>query len=106
MIVDDDALATLDHPLTLVDGCFDPLHIGHVRYLEAAKAFGHPVLCHIASNGSVQRKHTPLLPLESRAAVVDGLRAVDYVHLENSLSALGVLLPSRFQQLLSPVARS
>ena len=91
MIVSDTDLATLDHPLTLVDGSFDPVHIGHLKYLEAAKAFGHPVLCHVASNGYVQRKHTPLLPLESRAAVIDGLRVVDYTHLEDSLSALGVL---------------
>ena len=91
MIVSDDALANLAHPLTLVDGCFDPLHAGHLAYFESAKAFGYPLLCHVASNGYVQRKHTPLLPLESRAAVIDGLFVVDYTHLENSLSTLGVL---------------
>jgi cytidyltransferase-like protein len=67
--------------VTMVDGGFDPLHRGHIAYFEAAAALGAPVLCNVAPDEWVARKHTPLLSQTDRAAVIDAIRFVDYVHL-------------------------
>ncbi|HZO61938.1 MAG TPA: hypothetical protein VFB35_03055 [Gaiellaceae bacterium] len=67
--------------VTMVDGGFDPLHPGHVAYFEAAAALGLPVLCNVAPDEWVARKHPPLLLQAERAALVDAIRFVDYTHL-------------------------
>lgn len=66
--------------VAMVDGGFDPLHAGHVAYFRAAAQLGAPVLCNLASDAYVTRKHRPLLPQGERAAVIDAIRYVDYVH--------------------------
>jgi glycerol-3-phosphate cytidylyltransferase-like family protein len=71
----------------MVDGGFDPIHHGHVAYFEAAAGLGLPVLCNVASDEWVARKHPPLLPQEARGALVDAIRFVDYTHLSRTTTA-------------------
>jgi D-glycero-beta-D-manno-heptose 1-phosphate adenylyltransferase len=67
--------------VAMVDGAFDPLHRGHIEYFKAAAALGVPVLCNVASDAYVRTKHPPLLSEDSRAAVVDAIRYIDYTHI-------------------------
>jgi bifunctional ADP-heptose synthase (sugar kinase/adenylyltransferase) len=79
----------------MVDGGFDPLHHGHVAYFEAAAGLGLPVLCNVASDAWVARKHRPLLRQAERAAVIDALRFIAYTHLADATteSVLRALVP-------------
>jgi rfaE bifunctional protein nucleotidyltransferase chain/domain len=66
------------------NGCFDLLHVGHVRYLEAARELGDLLVVAINSDASVSSlkgRGRPLLPEEARAELVASLAAVDYVTL-------------------------
>lgn len=66
----------------LANGCFDILHVGHVRYLEGARRLGDALVVAINSDASVRRLKgagRPILTQDERAALVGGLRAVDYV---------------------------
>jgi len=65
----------------MVDGAFDPLHRGHIEYFRAASALGPPLLCNVASDRYVRTKHRPLLPEDQRAAIVDAIRYIAYVHI-------------------------
>ncbi|MGE0444018.1 MAG: adenylyltransferase/cytidyltransferase family protein [Vicinamibacterales bacterium] len=81
MILSFDELAAHRHEVAMVDGAFDPLHRGHIEYFKAARALGVPVLCNVASDRYVRTKHRPLLPEEQRAAIIDAIRYVDFVHI-------------------------
>lgn len=69
--------------IVLANGCFDLLHVGHVRYLEAAKAEGDVLIVAINSDASVRRHKPdglrPLMPATERADILQALAAVDYV---------------------------
>ncbi len=68
--------------IVLTNGCFDLLHVGHVRCLEAAKAFGDVLIVGLNSDDSVRRLKgpgRPLAPAEDRAELLAALRPVDYV---------------------------
>jgi cytidyltransferase-like protein len=95
MIVDTAALPEYAGRVAMVDGGFDPLHAGHVGYFRAAAALGAPVLCNLASDEYVARKHPPLLTQRERATVIDSIRYIDYVHLSRSTTedALRTLRP-------------
>jgi len=80
VIVASEQLGELRGRVSMVDGGFDPLHAGHIAYFREAAALGLPVLCNLAPDAWVERKHPPLLPQEERAQVVDAIRFVDYVH--------------------------
>jgi cytidyltransferase-like protein len=65
----------------MVDGGFDPLHAGHIRYFREAKSrFGTPLLCNVASDAFVSRKHKPLLSQADRVELIDALSMIDFVH--------------------------
>ena len=81
MILSFDELAAYRGEVAMVDGAFDPLHHGHIEYFKAARALGVPVLCNIASDRYVRTKHRPLLTETQRAAIIDAIRYVDYVHI-------------------------
>jgi cytidyltransferase-like protein len=81
MVVTFDQLAELRGTVAMVDGAFDPLHKGHIEYFKAATGLGRPVLCNVASDRYVRTKHRPLLPEEQRAAIIDAIRYIDYVHI-------------------------
>jgi cytidyltransferase-like protein len=61
----------------LADGHFDPLHQGHIRYLDEACVRG-PLLCNIAPDSTL--KHPPLLPADARKTILTALYMVDEVH--------------------------
>jgi D-glycero-beta-D-manno-heptose 1-phosphate adenylyltransferase len=68
--------------VTLTNGCFDLLHVGHVRYLRAAKKLGGRVLVAVNSDSSVRALKgagRPLMPAEERAEILAGLEDVDAV---------------------------
>ncbi|MCS6861309.1 MAG: 3-deoxy-manno-octulosonate cytidylyltransferase [Abditibacteriales bacterium] len=68
--------------IVFTNGCFDLLHVGHVRYLRAAKAQGDVLIVGLNSDASVRGlkgPQRPLIPQEQRAEVLAGLEAVDYV---------------------------
>src|SRR5438552_8241855 len=68
--------------IVLANGCFDVLHVGHVRYLEAAKALGDLLIVGINSDKQTRRLKgagRPLLPQEQRAEIISSIEAVDFV---------------------------
>jgi len=68
--------------IVFTNGCFDLLHVGHIRYLEMAKALGDILVVGVNSDDSVRRlkgQARPILPEEERAEVLSGLGCVDYV---------------------------
>ena len=68
--------------VAFANGCFDLLHVGHVRYLEAAAAEGDRLIVAINDDESVGRlkgKGRPILAAADRAELVAALRCVDYV---------------------------
>ncbi|MBM3990996.1 MAG: adenylyltransferase/cytidyltransferase family protein [Planctomycetes bacterium] len=68
--------------VVLANGCFDLLHVGHVRYLEDARSRGAVLIVALNTDDSVRGlkgPSRPLMPLEERAELVGALRAVDYV---------------------------
>jgi cytidyltransferase-like protein len=81
MILNFDELATLRGTVAMVDGAFDPLHRGHIEYFRAASSLGVPLLCNVASDRYVRTKHAPLLDENQRAAIVDAIRFISYVHI-------------------------
>ncbi len=71
----------------MVDGGFDPLHEGHVAYFKEAKALGMPLLCNLSSDAYISTKHPIVLPQSKRAALIDALEPVDYVHCSSMTTA-------------------
>ncbi len=68
--------------LTFTNGCFDILHIGHIRYLKEAASLGDALLVGLNSDASVKRLKGPGRPVnseEERAEMLLALRSVDYV---------------------------
>jgi rfaE bifunctional protein nucleotidyltransferase chain/domain len=66
----------------LANGCFDILHVGHVRYLEGARALGEVLVVAINSDRSVRALKgagRPILNEQERVALVSALRCVDHV---------------------------
>lgn len=70
--------------IVFTNGCFDLLHVGHIRYLEKAKSLGDILVVGVNSDRSVREikgPHRPILPEDERAEVLSGLWCVDYVTL-------------------------
>src|ERR1700739_1020519 len=68
--------------VVLANGCFDVLHVGHVRYLEGARREGDVLVVAINSDHSVRQlkgEGRPILSAEARARLVAALGAVSYV---------------------------
>ncbi|WP_346353562.1 D-glycero-beta-D-manno-heptose 1-phosphate adenylyltransferase [Azotosporobacter soli] len=68
--------------VVFTNGCFDILHAGHVRYLQAARELGDCLVLGLNSDASVQRLKGPSRPInseEDRAEVLAALSAIDYV---------------------------
>jgi cytidyltransferase-like protein len=81
MLVETSQLASHRHRVAMVDGGFDPIHAGHIEYFREAASLGVPVLCNIAPDRWVERKHPPLLAQEERGRIIDAVRHVDLTHL-------------------------
>jgi len=68
--------------VVFTNGVFDLLHIGHLRYLQAARALGDVLVVGLNSDRSTRQIKGPQRPLiaqDERAALLAGLRVVDYV---------------------------
>jgi rfaE bifunctional protein nucleotidyltransferase chain/domain len=68
--------------IALANGCFDLLHVGHVRYLESAAREADLLVVAINDDDSVRRlkgSGRPIMDADARAELVAALRAVDYV---------------------------
>lgn len=68
--------------IVLANGCFDTLHVGHIRYLEGASREGDILVVAVNSDSSVcalKGPGRPILAETARAALVAALRSVDYV---------------------------
>ena len=90
MIVPFGELARYRGKVAMVDGCFDPLHRGHVEYFRVASELGLPVLCNVTGDDYLRNKHIPFLPAPERAAVIDAIRYIAYTHV-SSVSTAEVL---------------
>ena len=81
--------------IVTTNGCFDILHVGHVRYLEKAKSFGDVLIVALNSDKSVKSikgESRPINNENDRAEVLSGLRSVDYVVLFDEDSPIDLLL--------------
>ena len=70
----------------MVDGCFDPLHDGHIAYFKAASAFALPILCNVENDCYLENvKHRPsLLADKKRIILIDSIKYISYTHLQTS----------------------
>ncbi|MCG3134847.1 MAG: D-beta-D-heptose 1-phosphate adenylyltransferase [Planctomycetes bacterium] len=77
-----DAERAAGRSIVLANGCFDLLHVGHVRYLLGAAAEGDVLVVAINSDESVRRNKGPARPLQpedERAEILAAIEGVDYV---------------------------
>lgn len=77
-----EALAEQGRRLVFTNGCFDLLHVGHVRYLQAARALGDALVVAVNGDASVRALKGPSRPIhpeEDRAEVLAALECVDFV---------------------------
>jgi D-beta-D-heptose 7-phosphate kinase/D-beta-D-heptose 1-phosphate adenosyltransferase len=84
--------------IVFTNGCFDLLHIGHVRYLEEARALGDVLVVGVNSDASVRKlkgPKRPILPEEERAEILSGLGCVDYVTLFDEIDPLNLIASLR-----------
>ena len=68
--------------IVFTNGCFDLLHVGHVRYLWEARRQGDCLVVAINTDESIRRlkgPDRPILPLDERLQIMAGLACVDYV---------------------------
>lgn len=69
--------------VVFTNGCFDLLHVGHIRYLQAARALGEVLVVGVNSDASVRTMNKgadrPVIPESQRMEVLNALSCVDYV---------------------------
>ncbi len=89
-----DILRKTGRRLVFTNGCFDILHAGHVRYLQAAKIEGDILLVGLNSDKSVKKvkgEKRPLIHQEQRAEILACLECVDYVILFDESNPLNLI---------------
>lgn len=77
------------------NGCFDVLHVGHVRYLQEARKLGDMLIVAVNSDSSVRAlkgELRPLVPEDERAEMLAALECVDYVTIFSELDPIALLL--------------
>ncbi|MBM3240238.1 D-glycero-beta-D-manno-heptose 1-phosphate adenylyltransferase [Candidatus Poribacteria bacterium] len=77
------------------NGCFDVLHVGHVRYLQGARKLGDMLIVAVNSDSSVRAlkgELRPLVPEDERAEMLAALECVDYVTIFSELDPIVLLL--------------
>lgn len=80
--------------IVFANGCFDLLHVGHVRYLEGARRQGDVLVVGVNSDRSVRQlkgNGRPVLPEEARAELLAAMEAVDYVVIFDNQTAENIL---------------
>jgi D-beta-D-heptose 7-phosphate kinase/D-beta-D-heptose 1-phosphate adenosyltransferase len=81
-IVDPSDLVSRDFKLSFTNGCFDLIHMGHLKTLEFAKSKGDKLVVALNSDASIKRlkgESRPIKPLDQRMAVMSSLKMVDFV---------------------------
>jgi rfaE bifunctional protein nucleotidyltransferase chain/domain len=76
------ALKTSGKTVVFANGCFDLLHVGHIRYLQSARQLGDALVVGLNSDESVRQlkgPQRPLMPEDERAEILAALSCVDYV---------------------------
>jgi len=94
-----DKLKRQGKKIVFTNGCFDLLHIGHVRYLQEAKNLGDVLIVAVNSDDSVKKikgEGRPIIPAEERSEVIAALECVDYVVIFHET------LPNRVIETLKP----
>jgi rfaE bifunctional protein nucleotidyltransferase chain/domain len=89
-----EALDAQGRRLVLTNGCFDLLHVGHVRYLQAARELGDALAIAVNADVSVRALKgpgRPLNPADERAEVLAALECVDFVTIFEEPRATRVL---------------
>lgn len=94
-----DEYAAAGKKLVFTNGCFDLLHVGHVRYLQAARALGDALLVAVNGDASVRALKGPTRPINSeddRAEVLAALECVSFVtlfHTERVTDLVRIIRP-------------
>ena len=81
--------------IVFANGCFDVLHVGHVRYLEGARKLGDVLIVGINSDEQVAIQKgagRPVLPATERAEIIAALESVTYVTIFDEPTVEGLLL--------------
>lgn len=85
-------------PLVVTNGCFDILHIGHIRLLESARELGNTLLVGLTGDAAVRAlkgQDRPLIPEEERAQMLASLESVSTVCVFSDLNAVNFLKKAR-----------
>ena len=80
--------------IVFTNGCFDLLHLGHIRYLEKAKTLGDILVVGVNSDRSVRNlkgSKRPILPERERAEILSSLGCVDYITIFDELTPLELI---------------
>ncbi len=76
------ALQAKGEKIVFANGCFDLLHVGHVRYLRGAKTLGDKLVLALNTDESIRRlkgPQRPLMSLEDRLGVLSQFEMIDFV---------------------------
>src|SRR4030065_424291 len=78
--------------IVFTNGCFDILHVGHIRLLKKAKSLGDILIVGLNSDASMKildkDDKRPILPQKDRAEILAGLESVDYICIFNEQTPL------------------
>lgn len=88
------ALRAAGQKIVFANGCFDLLHVGHIRYLQKARSLGDVLVLGINGDLSVaalKGKGRPLQPEQERAEILAALDCVDYILLFEAPTVDGIL---------------
>lgn len=94
-----ETLRKQNYRMVFTNGCFDLLHVGHVKYLEEAKKLGDVLIVGVNTDASVRAikgPQRPIVPDWARAQVLSHLKSVDYVilfHEPNPLKLIKAIQP-------------
>ncbi|HRU40321.1 MAG TPA: adenylyltransferase/cytidyltransferase family protein, partial [Candidatus Goldiibacteriota bacterium] len=86
--------------VVFANGCFDLLHVGHTRFLKAARAKGDVLVLGLNSDSSVRKlkgRGRPLVNQKERAEIISEFRFIDYIVIFNELTVdktLKILRPT------------
>jgi len=84
--------------IVFANGCFDLLHVGHIRYLEGARGLGDALIVGLNSDDSVRQlkgSGRPLMPEEERAEILSAISFVDYIVIFHESNVKRLLLQIR-----------
>ncbi len=85
-----DLLRSADKRIVTTNGCFDLLHVGHIRFLKSARALGDVLIVGLNSDSSVRSlkgTNRPLIAQDERAEILAALSCVDYVSIFPEVTA-------------------